>query len=169
MSRDETLHLTYPLAPEFPALLQPLVRCWDEWQAWLIAHYVCMRHQEHRVFAMHQLATHPPRAEGEKLGWEERPVYYGNTVGIPGWILPNVAVIDAHGLNDFVIARTPPPRNAERHMAHDRWPFPGYVSCLQPNVEVRAGALAVTPRTLSDSQIRNCEASYAQLVTQLAR
>ncbi|MFO1528719.1 MAG: hypothetical protein U1F77_03025 [Kiritimatiellia bacterium] len=38
-------------------------------------------------------------------------------VGVPAWMLPHVVIIDRLGLNDHVIARTPP-LELNRRMAH---------------------------------------------------
>ena len=42
--------------------------------------------------------------------------------------------MDFHGLNDFVIARTPVPEDQVRVMAHTRRPPPGYIQSFRPNV-----------------------------------
>ena len=80
-------------------------------------------------------------------------------------MLPEVAVIDFHGLNDAIIARNPigePP--AIRLLAHERTPPPGYVDCFQPNVEIEEGSVNIKPRppktALTDDQIRGCEAKF---------
>lgn len=86
-----------------------------------------------------------------------------SSVGVVGWRLPHVAVIDLHGLNDYRIARTSPPAGASRHMAHDRRPPPGYVECFRPNVTANLGdgsasnRIAVEERELSDADIIRCE------------
>ena len=78
---------------------------------------------------------------------------------MPGWVLPEVAVIDEFGLNDRVVARNPRPRYRIRRMAHDRVPPPGYVECFRPNLEIRDGFVNVEVREspLSDEEIRACE------------
>ena len=90
------------------------------------------------------------------------------TVGVPGWVLPHVAIIDEFGLNDRVVARTPrPARSAERLMAHDRGPPPGYVECFLPDLSLRAGGgIEVHPRTqpLTERRIQECERSYWERV-----
>ena len=68
-------------------------------------------------------------------------ILYG--VGWPGWVLPDVAILDGRGLNDRVVARTAPPPGKRRHMAHDRKPPPGYVQCFRPNATARDGVLTV--------------------------
>jgi hypothetical protein len=61
------------------------------------------------------------------------PVMDVGTVGVIGWRMPQLVVLDSLGLNDPVIAHfglhvTP------RRMAHERRPPPGYVECFQANV-----------------------------------
>ncbi len=160
-ARADTEFMVITLSWAFPPPFSFLVKQWDDWQAWLIEHYVCMRHQEHKVFGALQLSTYPDRRRGLSMQWDEHNVYVINTTGVPGWILPNAAVIDTHGLNDFVIARTPPNTRGERHMAHDRWPPHGYVACFEPNVSIEGAAIIVRPRPLSDTRIRECERSFA--------
>ena len=48
------------------------------------------------------------REEGARIRWEQRAVVALWTVGVVGWVLPEVAIIDRFGLNDRVIARAPP-------------------------------------------------------------
>ena len=68
-----------------------------------------------------------------------RAVTHQGLVGYLGWVLPQVAIIDALGLNDYVIARNEATRaeqsdRPERQMAHDREAPEGYVECFRPNV-----------------------------------
>ena len=83
-------------------------------------------------------------------------------VGLLGWVLPHVAIVDTLGLNDRVIARTPLPAARRRRllMAHERKPPPGYVECFLPNVEVLEGGevrVRQRPVPLADDRIRACE------------
>lgn len=162
-TRAETWKMTVPVAPHWPAALRPLVTPWDRWQAWLIDHQVGSRHQEHKVFHRTQLRTWPAREEGRRLRWEPlRPVLPERTVGVPGWVFPEVAILDVLGLNDPVIARGPPVADdpAHRNMAHDRRPPEGYVECFEPNVRIAEdGGIAVVPRRrpLTDERIRTCQ------------
>ncbi len=160
-TRAETYRLVEPLADRFAWPLRPGVALWDRWQAWLIRHSVGMRHQEHKIFHDTLVAELPPRAAGELLSWGERPVIAAPCVGVLGWVLPNVAVIDRFGLNDRVIARGPVivEFGDQRQMAHDRHAPPGYVKCFRPNVEIVAREARVTPRAppLGDDEIRACE------------
>lgn len=162
VTRAETHVMVVPVAGAFPAPLRPLVARWDALQGWLIRHHVCMRHQEHKVFHDTTAAALPSRAEGARLPWAGRPVLPAYTVGLIGWVLPHVAVLDMFGLNDRVIAHGPPrSRGSEdRLMAHDRVAPAGYAECFRPNVVVAGRDPRAEPRErpLSDAEIRACEA-----------
>lgn len=159
-TREETFQMAAPVAHRFPPPLRQAVARWDRWQAWLQARSVGARQQEHKVLYEALRERLPSREEGAGIPWGERPVNATTGVGMIGWILPDVAVIDLHGLNDRVIARNPvsAERRARRVMAHDRRPPPGYVECFRPNVSARG--LRVVPRKipLTDEDIVACEA-----------
>jgi arabinofuranosyltransferase len=159
-SRAETFQLQVSVADAMPWPLGPVAEVWDEWQGWLIGHFVCMRHQEHKAFVQHQLGKYPSRWEGLEMSWDRRVVLVDRTVGVPGWNLPNIAIIDAHGLNDYVIARTPVTQRRERRMAHDRTAPKGYLGCLKPNARVRHGMLLVSERPLRDDEVVWCESAF---------
>lgn len=158
-TRAQTLRMARPIAQHFPAPLRSVLEVWDGWQAWLARRRVCVRHQEHKVFWQHQIRELPTRSEGSAIRWDQRAVTVRGAVGVPGWVLPEVAVIDEFGLNDRVVARNPRPRYRIRRMAHERIPPPGYVECFRPNLEIRDGAIHVQVREspLSDQEIRACE------------
>jgi arabinofuranosyltransferase len=161
--RDETHVLVVPIADRFPAFLQPIVGLWDAEQAWLIPHHVCMRHQEHKVFLLDQEAHLPPRSEGGAILFKpDHPVMGAGSVGVVGWVLPNVAVIDTLGLNDVVVAHKGGIKFENfRKMAHDRVPPRGYVECFRPNVQRVGRHMQVVPRILTDAEIVACEARWA--------
>lgn len=168
-SRRATLQLHQPLAPSFPPPLRPPVEAFDRWQAWLIERFVGIRHQEHKVFHQYQRVLFPSRAEGARYQWSgRRHVIALTSVGVPSWVLPEVAVIDRLGLNDRVIARTPRPPDARRMMAHDLVEPPGYPECFEPNLTARRGRFRELPRdgVLLDEQIEACERRFFRLVTE---
>ena len=150
-TRAQTQAMFVPVAPAFPSAVQGYVGAFDSLQAWLIEHYVCMRHQEHKI-AQRWWAENvvPPRAQG--LGVQpptrDLPILaLRGGVGTTAWVLPYVNVIDLHGLNDRVIGRTPPPPDQPRRMAHSRVPPPGYVEAFEPNVFLLPGrGVRVEPR-----------------------
>jgi len=138
VTRRDTFMLAVPIADRFPGPLRPLVARWDGWQQWLITHHVGMRHREHQVFALHVLAESPSRIDGGAIAADGHPVLKAGSVGILGWVLPHVAIIDRLGLNDRVVAATPLDHGPDqlRLMAHDRQPPPGYIACFRPNVQL---------------------------------
>lgn len=152
MTRRETRDLSFAVAPKLPAPIRPYTAAFDEMQVWLIAHKVCMRHQEHAIFAKHQLALFPPRPSiaAVAAAWTnplDIAVGAIGTVGVVGWSLPQVAIIDILGLNDAVVARNPDLRPG-RYMTHERRPADGYVESFRPNVSLTETQLIVTPREL---------------------
>jgi arabinofuranosyltransferase len=160
-TRKQTFALVQPLADRFAPPFDIAVSAWDRWQRWLIVHNVCRRHQEHRLFAMLRSHLLPPRSEGEQISWDERAVYADGSVGVVGWVFPNVAIIDRLGLNDHVVARLPvPPKMGGRQMAHDRRAPEAYIDCFRPNLQIEPVERRawVEPRILSDDEIRACEA-----------
>ncbi len=168
-SRAETFHMIRPVAGRFPAWLRFYPQAFDELQAWLITHSVCVRHQEHKVYSTFVSSRLPSREEGASLGWEDRHVMTALNVGFVGWVFPNVAVIDLLGLNDYVIARTRVPPQETRHMAHERRPPPGYIECFRPDFELalnfpdppevrRKGAR--DGGALTDQEIVQCEERF---------
>ena len=57
--------------------------------------------------------------------------------GIPPYYLPDLRVVDLHGLTDKTIARNPVAApNSERRMAHERRPPPGYLEQRGYNFQV---------------------------------
>ena len=163
--RGATLKLYVPIADAFPrSPLRKYARKFDALQRWMMPRHVGTRHQEHKVFWLDQIAYYPSRNDGQKVQWQpDHPVVVESTVGVGGWVLPQVAVIDFHGLNDKVVARNPvgePP--AVRLLAHERTPPPGYVDCFLPNVEFKDASLKLKPRKtpLTEQAIRECEAKF---------
>ena len=105
--RDEAI------APHAPSWLAPLLRPYDDWQSWLRYRTTGMRNHEMRTnLAVFEQAA-PSRARGTRIPRDGNPVGWGEAIGVLGWVLPNVAIIDAYGLTDRVIARTPLPSRDE--------------------------------------------------------
>jgi arabinofuranosyltransferase len=167
VTRAETFKLHYRVSPHLPAGLRWYGAAWDDLEGWLIRHLVGLRHQEHKIFGELQLARFPTREQGAQISGEDHPVLAYHTIGVPGWVLPNVAVIDWFGLNDVVIAHAKPTRSdpEKRQMAHDRGPPEGYIECFRPNVFVlKKYGFSVRPRerALTDEEIRACETRYLE-------
>ena len=103
-----------PIAPSAPAWLRPLVQPYDDWQDWLRHRTTGMRNHEMRTnLAVFEQAA-PNRARGSQIPRDGNPVLWGEAVGVVGWVLPHVAIVDAFGLSDRVIAHTEPPSRDER-------------------------------------------------------
>jgi arabinofuranosyltransferase len=172
--RRETLHLAAPVAPHLPPGLRTYARAFDTMQAWLIERSVGMRHQEHRTFWRWLVEHLPSREEGAKTTWDERPVMAASNVGVIGWVLPHVAILDGLGLNDYVVARTPAPDWGERRqMAHERRAPGEYERCYRPNLLLWMGRGSpptimrrddFRERPLTDADIAQCEARFRALV-----
>ncbi|MDQ4078105.1 MAG: hypothetical protein M3220_17895 [Chloroflexota bacterium] len=164
-TREETHMMVVPISPEWPPPLRWYSHLFDDLQSWLITHHVGMRHQEHKVFALTQLADHPPRETGMQLPRADYPVFATYAVGVPGWVLPHVSIIDTLGLNDYVIARTPIPEQPLRLMAHERRPPAGYLESFHPNVLYSDGEVTVQPREepLAETDIRRIESCWRKL------
>jgi arabinofuranosyltransferase len=163
--RSETFKLRFEVAPLLPAPLRWYGAAWDGLEGWLIEHLVGMRHQEHKVFGEYQTSRFPSRAIGSQIGVSGFPVMAYHTIGVPGWVLPHVAIIDWFGLNDVVIAHAKPKTTDSevRQMAHDRGPPVGYFECFRPNVFVHPnGKLGVRlrARELTAQEIHGCEERF---------
>ncbi|HEX6813166.1 MAG TPA: hypothetical protein VF384_16200 [Planctomycetota bacterium] len=104
---EQRLSLHYlPLAAKVPGWLQPIVRWHDRHQAWLHAHIICGRSHQHALFLEATLKELPERTR-MTVDPHDLPVATFRGVGVAGWVLPDCFVIDMHGLNDWVVARTP--------------------------------------------------------------
>jgi arabinofuranosyltransferase len=157
-TRLESWAMRLPVAPYFPGPLRPYVAVFDTLQDWLILRAVGVRHQEHKIFIAYQLSTLPPREAGLLLRPEAEAVRIEGAVGAIGWVLPTVAIVDAHGLNDIVIAHHPVDPNGPRLMAHDRIPPEGYLECFQANTFAPINKVIVAQRTVGlDVRVPACE------------
>ncbi|MBM3974586.1 MAG: hypothetical protein FJ301_10855 [Planctomycetes bacterium] len=109
LSRDLPPHGFVRLAPQVPAALQPLARWHDRQQGWLLFQNVCVRAAQHSALLEREFwqpfpgrVIHRFQAAGDDV-----PVMAVRGAGVMGWALPDVALLDEHGLNDWVVARTP--------------------------------------------------------------
>jgi arabinofuranosyltransferase len=136
VTRETSFSMKIPLADTFPWPIRSYVSWFDQLQNWLISHAVCIRHQEHKIFSMYEQERLPPR--DEMAGFKPAPnsVLAAGCIGLIGWVLQDIAIIDTMGLNDAVIARNPELRHPQRIMAHDRKPPPDYLTCFRPNVYI---------------------------------
>ena len=129
-----------PVAPSFPPGLSAYARLFDSLQAWLIQHFVCMRHQEHKIaYEWWSKTIIPTREVGQKLRIPEGDIpvlVLAGGAGSTAWVLPHVNIIDLHGLNDRVIGRSPRDPGQLRRMAHARVAPPGYIEAFAPNIRI---------------------------------
>jgi len=93
------------------------------------------------------------------------PVLTASSVGVVSWVLPKVNIIDALGLNDYVVARNPD-LNLPIEMAHERRPPKGYTECFADNVVLDKGHFTVIPRAteMTAEKIVRCEQEFAAAV-----
>ena len=132
-SRSDTWIMRVPVAPLFPSPVRWYADAFDKLQFWLIEHHVCMRHQEHKVFYEFLSGRMPPRMMDVPPLAGDHPIAAFQSVGVPGWVFPRVAILDAWGLNDYVVARNKNRPNRMRLMAHDRMPPEGYLESFSLN------------------------------------
>jgi len=146
-TRETTYRLWAPVSNEFPLFIRWYTEIFDYLQNWLIYHAVCMRHQEHKTFYELQRDRYPTREEGERINPGGYPVMALKAVGVPGWVLPHVVIIDELGLNDYVIARNLVSPSNEKIMAHERSAPEGYVESFSPNMRlVEPGRIGLDKR-----------------------
>ncbi len=168
-NRKEGARQHLPVAQHLPEWRRGRVAHFDAMQKEMIKAYVGLRWHSHRNYLSEQRHKFGEREQGAKISGEGLPVYVRNGIGYPSWVLPHVAIIDRHGLNDWVIARTPPDleNRKVRRMAHERRPPDGYVACFAPNVSVRTGGLVrVRSRAepLEPEDVVACETHFAEVV-----
>jgi arabinofuranosyltransferase len=150
------------IAPSWPWPVRPIATVHDRVGRWLAYHLVGTPHHLHVAFLAVQKQRAPSRMDVPIDGDPTLAVWASPNPGYGAYHLPDIAVIDLLGLNDHVIARTPPPENRKRKLAHERRPPEGYVACFAPNVEVTAERVTITPRDppLDADDIRRCERSW---------
>lgn len=181
-TRNETMKLVMPIHGRFSFPMNRLAAYWDDLQERMITRFVCVRHQEHKILFQTLNAVYPSFEEGRSYPWKDRVVLVAESVGVSGYNLNEVAIIDFFGLNDWVVARSPK-SGAQINMAHDRLPPIKYVLCFSPNAQVDkqwvafmnhvpmpipAGVARVKPRLRLteahdpsfDERIVECERSY---------
>jgi arabinofuranosyltransferase len=160
--------MVVPVAPVSPLPLRPWVSVWDGMQRWLLARYINSRHSYHRSGTALLFRGLPPPASSPRPRPGQHAVLVADAVGVVGWSLPRLDVIDYHGLCDWVIARTPPVPSGDRHLAHERTPPPGYLRAYRPYFAWTPGVgLQRRPSggLLSDDEVRAVERHWRAQVT----
>ncbi|MCY3969078.1 MAG: hypothetical protein OXG74_04035 [Acidobacteria bacterium] len=108
---------------------------------------VGLRFAEHREAAKLKLKEWAGYERMERGVFPEDALTATGALGIQSYFLPDLRVVDGHGLVDPVVARNPVDQpNSERLMAHDRRPPPGYV------LEERGVNLMVLPSATSEEE-----------------
>lgn len=117
-----------------------------------IEHLVGLTVREHAVFGRERAARWGPYERARRGAIPRDAVAATNAAGAMPFYLADLTVIDMLGLCDHTIARNPVHTpNAERLLAHDRRPPPGYLEARGVNVEpcppvaTAAVALAIAP------------------------
>ena len=159
-NREETFAMKYPVAQHLPGPVRWYGEWFDEMQFHLIASMTCMRHEEHQTFYEHKRERLPPREQGEKITSDGLPVHVSGEVGYLGWVLPNVAIIDGFGLNDYYVARNN--ETVQPLTAHARLPPPGYAEAFRSNVKIVDGQWIVRERDtpLTEQEVRDIQHMY---------
>lgn len=133
------------IADVVPLPFKPWAFAHDELQGWLVYRSVCVSQQTHKWFAVHKHENLPTRAESLAMfprevwdagatGKTAFPITAIHSVGVAGWTMPHVAILDRLGLNDLVVARTGVAEHRMWRMAHTRRPPEGYIECFDPDV-----------------------------------
>lgn len=96
---------------QVPSAMRPLLAEYDRCSAWLHLHSVAFRRPVHAFFCGAARAELPNRGPGQVAGSQpgQRLIYRADAVGVISWALSDVAILDGHGLNDWVIARNKQP------------------------------------------------------------
>jgi hypothetical protein len=99
------------IANDLPWPLRPLLRPFDRWSAWLRLHNIGIRSTAHQHFA-DVLRSFAPARQFAPEAWTGLASARLGAIGILGWNLPDVAILDEYGLCDWVVARSPMRRPA---------------------------------------------------------
>ncbi|MFN9304883.1 MAG: hypothetical protein ACK6DT_02300 [Planctomycetota bacterium] len=94
------------VTPRAPAIVRPLTRWFDRQQIWLFLRFIGLRCNHHAA-RLQSIAPRFPARVRHPDAATSLPIRAESAVGLPGWMLPDVALIDVYGLNDWVVARTP--------------------------------------------------------------
>jgi arabinofuranosyltransferase len=106
LTRDMPIHGFRPVTEQLPQFAEPLARWFDRQQAWLRFRMIGLRCNHHAIFLARKRLQFPYRmlVQGST---DPFPCLHAGAVGLASWSLPDTIILDLHGLNDWVIARTP--------------------------------------------------------------
>ena len=107
----------------------------------LVSQAVASRSTKNRRFANKQLRIWKPYENMEKGVIPDDALTVNSAMGIHFYYLPDLKVIDLHGLTDATVARNPVTTpNHQRMIAHDRHPPPGYLEERGVNFTIHSSA-----------------------------
>ena len=100
----------------------------DHLRLQLTRQFIGMRSVEHRNYAATRIRGWQLYENMKRDATPSDAIMAADTVGIPPYYVPDLTVVDRHGLTDATVARNPVTRpNQQRIMAHDRRPPSGYL------------------------------------------
>ncbi len=103
--------------------------------------FVGLRFATHRNYANKRIREWQPYEEAVHKVIPDDAMMVRAGIGIMPYYVPDLDIIDYHGLTDATVARHPVTHsNRERSMAHDRHPPPGYLQQRGVNFEVYPAA-----------------------------
>ncbi len=137
---------------------------WDQAQRNLIYQGVGLRHQEHKVLTQELLKTFPSREEGSRIKKSANRLFAWDFVGVAGWVLPEVIIIDLSGQNNAIVAGADFKYQNRRLFGHERNIPAGYVQCFNGGNSVYVDPFSgkknfrlLKAAPLSDGKIKGCE------------
>ncbi|MBL8747756.1 MAG: hypothetical protein JNK78_01245 [Planctomycetes bacterium] len=107
LTRDPSHYGIQAVSPQLPRFVQPITRWFDRQQAWLFTRYIGLRTVHHDLLLRAYQETSYPRRLTMPALPDPFPILATGAVGLPSWCLPDCAIFDDFGLNDWVVARTP--------------------------------------------------------------
>jgi hypothetical protein len=164
-TRKETHRLVVSITPErFPRLcsipgLSDLLRAYTGLNAWLAKHGDAVPYVEHRVLWIDQLQQWARYEAMHGTGaLPADAVTFKDSIGIVGFYLADLVIIDNNGLTDRYVAHQPVTMpNDQRYMAHERtadWPY----------LESRGLDMLVYPAAWNEEEALD-QANYALKIT----
>ncbi len=129
---------SFPLAFVLP-YMDSLAPVYNKAMRKLLPHAIAVRWREHDVFSRRQ-QDHFSAYGRPRRSLPQDAVMAYPYVGVAPLYLSELTVIDQLGLTDATVARHGNPANAQRVMAHDRFPPPGYLKRRGVNIEVLPAA-----------------------------
>ncbi len=163
MTRKETEFLYRPVSQK-KGWFGFFTQKWDAAQKNLIYQGVGLRHQEHKILTEELLKTFPSREEGSRIKKSDYRLFAWDFVGVAGWVLPEVIIIDLSGQNNMIVAKSELKNKKHRLFGHERAVPAGYVQCFNGGNNVyiepfsgKKNLRLLRSAPLNDGQIKGCE------------